>query len=71
MRLILDAINAVGPDRAAVIRWLFAVRDRASVLGEYGFDRHGDTTWRRYGVFRVRNGQLSFAGAVRAPDESP
>jgi branched-chain amino acid transport system substrate-binding protein len=71
MRLILDALNAVGPDREAIVRWLFAVRKRASVLGEYGFDRHGDTTSRLYGVFRVRDGQLSFAGAVRAPDESP
>jgi branched-chain amino acid transport system substrate-binding protein len=70
MRLIVDAIDAVGPDREAVVRWLFAVRDRASVLGEYGFDRYGDTTSRRYGVYRVRDGQLIFAGAVRAPDES-
>jgi branched-chain amino acid transport system substrate-binding protein len=69
MRLIVDAVDAVGPDRRAVIRWVFAVRERTSVLGDYGFDRHGDTTSRTYGVFRVHDGQLNFAGAVRAPDE--
>ena len=67
MRLILDAVDAVGPDREAVIRWLFAVRGRVGAVGVYGFDRYGDTTERTYGVLHVREGQLIFSGAVQTP----
>jgi branched-chain amino acid transport system substrate-binding protein len=68
MRLALDAIDSSGGDRASVIRWLFSVRDRDSPLGRYGIDRHGDTTLRSYGIYRVSNGLLHWAGAVHAPD---
>jgi branched-chain amino acid transport system substrate-binding protein len=67
MRLILDAVAAVGPRRRAVIRWLKDVRGRQSVLGTYGFDRFGDTTLRDYGLYRIRDGALQWAEAVRAP----
>jgi branched-chain amino acid transport system substrate-binding protein len=67
MRLVLDGVAAVGPDRDALIGWLRAVRDRQSVLGTYGFDRFGDATLRDYGVFRIRDRRLEWAGAVRAP----
>jgi branched-chain amino acid transport system substrate-binding protein len=67
MRLVLDAVAAVGPRRRAVIGWLHDVRSRQSVLGTYGFDRFGDTTLRDYGLYRMRGGALQWAGAVRAP----
>jgi branched-chain amino acid transport system substrate-binding protein len=67
MRLLLDAVAAVGPRRRAVVRWLRGVRDRQSVLGTYSFDRFGDTTLRDYGLYRIRGGELRWAGAVRAP----
>jgi branched-chain amino acid transport system substrate-binding protein len=67
MRLVLDAVAAVGPRPRAVIRWLHDVRNRQSVLGRYGFDRFGDTTLRDYGLYRIRGGGLEWAGAVRAP----
>lgn len=67
MRLVLDAIATVGPDRAAVISWLRSVRGRRSVLGTYSFNRFGDATLRDYGVYRISRGQLIWAGAVRAP----
>jgi branched-chain amino acid transport system substrate-binding protein len=67
MRLVLDAVAAVGPRRRAVIRWLNDVRGRQSVLGTYAFDRFGDTTLRDYGLYRIRDGALQWAGAVRAP----
>jgi branched-chain amino acid transport system substrate-binding protein len=67
MRLVLDAVAAVGPRRRAVIGWLRAVRDRPSVLGTYGFDRFGDTTLRDYGLYGIRGGFLGWVGAVRAP----
>jgi hypothetical protein len=37
------------------------------VLGTYGFDRFGDTTLRTYGLYRIRGGGLTYAGAVEAP----
>jgi branched-chain amino acid transport system substrate-binding protein len=67
MRLVLDAVAAVGPRRRAMIRWLRGVENRVSVLGTYEFDRFGDTTLRDYGLYRIRGGELEWAGAVRAP----
>jgi branched-chain amino acid transport system substrate-binding protein len=67
MLLALDAVDAVGGDRDAVIDWLFEVRDRDSVLGRYSIDRYGDTTLKSYGVYRISRGALYWAGAVRAP----
>jgi branched-chain amino acid transport system substrate-binding protein len=67
MRLILDAVAAVGPRRSAVIGWLHGMRNRPSVVGTYSFDRFGDTTLRDYGLYRIRRGELQWAGAVRAP----
>ena len=67
MRLVLDAVAAVGPRRRAVVTWLHDVRNRQSVLGTYGFDRFGDTTLRDYGLYRIRGGALQWAGAARAP----
>jgi branched-chain amino acid transport system substrate-binding protein len=71
MQLMLDAVSAVGPSRSAVIAWLRSVVDRPSVLGTYGFDRFGDTTLRTYGLYRIRGGGLTNAGAVAAPAEGP
>jgi branched-chain amino acid transport system substrate-binding protein len=67
MRLVLDGVSAVGPDRSALIGWLRTVRDRASVLGTYSFDRFGDATLRDYGLYRIRNRALDWVGAMRAP----
>jgi branched-chain amino acid transport system substrate-binding protein len=68
MDLALDAVDAAGPDQTAVIRWLLrSANDRDSPLGRYSIDRHGDTTERRYGLYRPRNGRLYWDRAVRAP----
>jgi branched-chain amino acid transport system substrate-binding protein len=67
MQLLLDAVTAVGTDRSMVIGWLRSVESRPSVLGDYGFDRFGDTTTRTYGLYRIDGGQLVYAGAVQAP----
>ena len=67
MQLALDAVDGAGADRAAVIRWLVSVRDRSSVLGRYSIDRYGDTTLRRFGIYRISKGSIYWAGAVRAP----
>ena len=68
MDLALDAADAVGPDKTAVIRWLLgSVKDRDSLLGRYSIDRFGDTTARRYGLYRPRSGRLYWARTLRAP----
>jgi branched-chain amino acid transport system substrate-binding protein len=56
MRLGLSVIAARGPngaDRGDVLRALFALRGRRSVLGTYGFDSNGDTTLSAYGLYKV------------------
>jgi branched-chain amino acid transport system substrate-binding protein len=66
MRLLLDGINAVGPDKAALINWLHTVQNRQSRLGTYGFDAAGDTTLRAYGMYRIRGRSLQWERAVTA-----
>jgi branched-chain amino acid transport system substrate-binding protein len=56
MKLGLDTIASLGPEgnnKLAVLKALFALRGRNSVLGTYGFDRNGDTTLKSYGLYRV------------------
>ena len=70
MSLLLDAVSRAtdhGSDpavRSRVTRALFATRDRHSVLGTYSIDHHGDTTLRRWGVYRIQNGRLVFWKAL-------
>ena len=66
MSLMLNAISrATDGGRRAVLRSrvlgeIFETQDRRSVLGNYSITRTGDTTMRRYGVWRVIDGSLSF-----------
>jgi branched-chain amino acid transport system substrate-binding protein len=56
MKLGLDTIaslGAKGNDKAEVVKALFAIKDRNSVLGTYGFDANGDTTLKSYGLYKV------------------
>lgn len=65
MRAILDAVRGAGTqgnDRSEVIRSYFALGKRSGPLGAWAIGPDGDTTLRRYGVWRVRDGALAFAG---------
>ena len=56
MKLGLDTVKGLGPkgnDKAAVLKALFATKNRSSVLGSYGFDKNGDTTLKSYGLYKV------------------
>lgn len=72
MSLMLSAITRAtdnGRDpavRSKVRAALFATRNRRSVLGTYSIDANGDTTERRYGVYGIVAGQLSFLEAITA-----
>jgi branched-chain amino acid transport system substrate-binding protein len=70
MSLILNAIARATDDgsqaakRSQVLAAIFHTRNRHSVLGTYSIDANGDTTLRRYGVYRVVAGQLEFWQAI-------
>jgi branched-chain amino acid transport system substrate-binding protein len=56
MKLGLDTISKLGSQgssKAAVLKALFATTSRSSVLGNYGFDKNGDTTLKSYGLYKV------------------
>jgi branched-chain amino acid transport system substrate-binding protein len=56
MKLGLDTIAGLGTQgnsKSAVLKALFAITARKSVLGTYGFDKNGDTTLKSYGLYKV------------------
>jgi branched-chain amino acid transport system substrate-binding protein len=56
MKLGLDTIAGLGPNgnnRTDVLKALFSIKDRHSVLGTYGFNSNGDTTLKSYGLYKV------------------
>jgi branched-chain amino acid transport system substrate-binding protein len=70
MSLMLDAISrathrgTTAAVRSRVVSAIFGTRDRHSVLGAYSIDPNGDTTLRRYGVYRLVDGKLAFWDAI-------
>ena len=64
MKLGLDTIaslGANGDNKADVLKALFAIKDRKSVIGTYGFDANGDTTLKSYGLYSAdKTGNLVF-----------
>jgi branched-chain amino acid transport system substrate-binding protein len=56
MKLGLDTISSLGAQgnsKSAVLKALFSLTNRSSVLGTYGFDKNGDTTLKSYGLYKV------------------
>jgi branched-chain amino acid transport system substrate-binding protein len=67
MSLALDAIKrANSSDRSKILEALFATKDRKSVLGTYSIDKNGDTSLTDYGVYKIKDGELSFDKTVKA-----
>ncbi len=72
MSLLLNAIERATDGgtkpalRSAVRAALFATHDRHSVLGTYSIKRDGDTTLRRYGIYGITGGRLTFWQAITA-----
>jgi branched-chain amino acid transport system substrate-binding protein len=66
MSLMLSAIDRATDRgrktavRSKVVEAMFATHRRRSVLGTYSIDGSGDTTLRRYGIYRIVGGRLSF-----------
>jgi branched-chain amino acid transport system substrate-binding protein len=56
MKLGLDTVKSLGAQgnsKSAVLKALFSITARSSVLGTYGFDKNGDTTLKSYGLYKV------------------
>jgi len=66
MNLMLAAISRASDGgkeavlRSKVLHAIFDTTDRRSVLGTYSITSTGDTTIRRYGVWRVVDGNLVY-----------
>jgi branched-chain amino acid transport system substrate-binding protein len=66
MSLLLSAISKTTDHgdktavRSRIVKAIFDTRDRRSVLGTYSIDRQGDTTARRYAIYKLSSGRLSF-----------
>jgi len=71
MKLGLSTIASLGTNgdsKSAVLSALFSTTNRHSVLGTYGFDRHGDTTLRTYGLYKVGpSGDPVFVKTITPP----
>ncbi len=69
MDLVLHSIKAAGDkgnDRQAVIDEAFKIQNYKSVLGTYSIDKNGDTSLTDYGIYTIKNGQLTFEKAITA-----
>jgi len=67
MTLVLSAIQAAGAkgnDRPTIVKRIFSVRNRNSVIGRYSIEPSGETTLTRYGVDRVSGGRPVFQRAI-------
>jgi branched-chain amino acid transport system substrate-binding protein len=68
MKLGLDTVKSLGAkgnSKSDVLKALFAIKDRPSVLGTYGFNANGDTTLKSYGLYSVgSNGELVFSKTI-------
>src|SRR3954452_7246875 len=67
MKLALDAIQRSGTGtKEDIIKALFDTKDRKSVLGTYSIDENGDTTLTDYGVYTIKDGELTFDSTIKA-----
>jgi len=57
MNLVLDTIEEVGPDRAAIIEALAAVKDHESIVGPITFDEHGQNAVPIISKYVVQDGE--------------
>jgi branched-chain amino acid transport system substrate-binding protein len=69
MALALDTLKRAGAkanDRAAVLKALFATKDRDSIIGTYSIDPNGDTTLTDYGLYTIKDGLPSYQKKITA-----
>ena len=67
MTLVLSAIRAAGSegnDRRTIVKRVFSVRNRDSVIGRYSIEPSGETTLTSYGIDRLSGGRAVFLRAI-------
>jgi branched-chain amino acid transport system substrate-binding protein len=64
MRLVLDAIEAAGADRARVVREALRIRERSSPIGPYRIRGTGEVETTRFALHALRNGRFAFERMV-------
>jgi ABC-type branched-subunit amino acid transport system substrate-binding protein len=65
--ILLDAIASSGGSRSRVAENVMRTRVHNGLVGDFSFDRNGDTTLNTEGIYRIRGGQLVFETAI-TPD---
>jgi branched-chain amino acid transport system substrate-binding protein len=68
-QILLDAIAASGGSRTEVTKRVFRTQVEDGLLGDFEFDRFGDTTLNTIGVYRIEEGRLRFKTAISGPAE--
>jgi branched-chain amino acid transport system substrate-binding protein len=67
--MMLDAIADSEGTRAQVLENLFDAQVEDGYIGDFEFDRHGDTTLNTIAVYRIEDGRLRFQTAITPPPE--
>ncbi len=69
MTLVLDAIAGSDGTRARVLERLQRVSVRGGLVGDFHFDRFGDSTLTTIAAHRIREGRLRFEKTIEVPRE--
>jgi len=67
--LVLDAIAGSDGSRAQVLRHLQRARVRGGLVGDFSFDRFGDSTLTTISAFRIASGRLRYLRTIEVPRE--
>jgi branched-chain amino acid transport system substrate-binding protein len=67
--MMLDAIADSDGTRAQVLQNLFNAQVEDGYIGDFEFDRYGDTTLNTIAVYRIEAGRLRFQTAITPPAE--
>jgi branched-chain amino acid transport system substrate-binding protein len=65
--IVLDAIGRSDGGRAKVLDNLFATKVRGGLLGDFSFDRFGDTTLTSIAVYRIHGARIRFERMIEVP----
>jgi branched-chain amino acid transport system substrate-binding protein len=67
--MMLDAIADSDGSRGEVLENLFDAQVEGGYIGDFEFDRYGDTTLNTIAVYRIEDGDLVFETAITPPAE--
>ena len=73
MSLAIDTIKSLGANgnnKADILKALFAIKNRSSVMGTYGFDKNGDTTLKSFGLYKPNSSGVPTYAATLTPTKT-